>query len=245
MIEELFDISFWQGNVDKEEMLAVARGLIIRLGSINKDTGACYEDYLFRENNAKFDHEIPCGYYFYFRPKFSGLLQAQFVANLLLELEIPLRLPMVIDVEDNSTGLSQSKIQYEVLAFLQHLKSVGFTNLAIYTRGSFWNTNVGNPVWAKNYKLWVAMYSDTATHPWNGYPEYYHPESWDDYWMWQWSQTYDGKPLGCEGALDANRCNVSEDEWDNYIGYFEEPSSFLCTIGNLLVELGTALKEKC
>ena len=244
MIQPILDVSRWQGNIDSDVMLASdALGLMIRMGSI--DYNGPYEDYLFRENHAKFNHELPCGYYWFFRPEYSGARQAEFVVGLLKELQIRIILPMAADVESNYKTVSKAEYWYELSEFLRVLIANGYLKLADYTRGIFWNDNLGNPEGAGDQLLWIARYNSYITHPWEDCCK---PLPWEDYWMWQYSADGNGlgETYGCDcDSVDMNRVNMTEYEWKIFTEQYVPQVPFLCTIGNLLVELGTALKEKC
>lgn len=246
MIEPILDVSRWQGNIDEKVMLSSnVRGLIIRLGSI--DYNGPYEDFLFRENHAKFEDELPCGYYWYFRPEYSGVRQGEYVVERLDELKIPLRLPMVPDVEENAKSLSKAEFWYELLSFINVFIENGYTKIADYTRGWFWNENLGNPAGASDQLLGIARYSTVLTHPW-GDSDKFRPLPWNDWWWWQ--KSADGNGLGpvygCDSDdVDYGLVNMTEDEWKIFTAEDVAPSSFLCNLGDFLIELGNICKKGC
>ena len=245
MIEPVLDISRWQGNISAEVLLASdARGLMIRLGSI--DYNGPYEDYLFRENDAKFDRELPCGYYWFFRPEYGGRRQGEYVVERLVELNINPRLPVAIDVEQNLQNVSSAEFWYEISEFVKVLRDNGFFKLAIYTRGLFWNANLGMIVDAAQLLLWIARYNSWISHPWEDCCK---PFPWEEYWGWQWSADGNGlgDEYGCDSdSVDLNKINMTETERKIYTAEDVEPDpSLLCRIGHLLGELSTVLKEKC
>jgi len=211
MIENIVDVSRWQGNIDADVMLSKGiNGMVIRLGSINSVTGIPYTDYLFYENVAKFAHEVPCGYYWYFRPCWSGKVQAEFVIDELQKEGINPNLPVFADVESNVKGVSSSLFEDRLNYFLATITRAGY-NAGIYTRGYFWNDHIGLGAWAAEYPLWVARYHLTATHPWNnGFYSKLRPQPWFDYEMWQWSADGNGlgREYGCDcDSIDLNRAN--------------------------------------
>ena len=246
MIEPILDVSRWQGNIDADVMLASdVRGLIIRLGSI--DYNGPYEDYLFRENHAKFDHALPCGYYWYFRPEYSGVRQGEYIVARLNELQIKPRLPIVTDVEENVKLLSKAEFWYELLSCINVLINNGYENVADYTRGIFWNDNLGNPVGASEHKLGIARYSAILTHPWGDHDRY-RPLPWNDYWWWQ--KSADGNGLGPTYGCDSNDVdygvvNMTESEWKIYTEEDVPAVSWKCLLGDFLVQLGESLGKDC
>jgi len=133
MIEPVLDISRWQGNIDTDVMLASdVKGLMIRLGSI--DYNGPYEDHLFRENHAKFDHELPCGYYWYFRPEYGGRRQSEFVVDRLVELDIGPRLVISPDIESNDKGISKAEYWYELSEFIDVQITLSLIHISEPTR---------------------------------------------------------------------------------------------------------------
>ena len=244
MIQPILDISRWQGNIDADVMLASdAWGLMIRMGSI--DYNGPYEDYLFRENHAKFDHELPCGYYWFFKPEYSGVRQAEYVVGLLKELQIRLILPMAPDVESNYNNVSKAEYWYELSEFIRVLIANGYLKLADYTRGIFWNDNLGNPPNANKQLLWIARYNSYITHPWEDCCK---PLSWDDYWMWQYSADGNGlgEKYGCDcDSVDMNRVNMTEEEWKIFTEQDVPSVSWKCLLRDFLAQLGDFLGKDC
>ena len=249
----IVDVSTWQGNIDDDVMLSRdVIAMIIRLGSITATTGACYTDYLFYENHAKFAHEIPCGYYWYFRPKWSGKKQAEFVVKILQEENITPNLPIFLDVESNNANISMTRFASEIIAFATVITNAGY-RFGIYTRGYFWNDNVGTINNASEIPLWIARYSLIAVHPWaNNLLSPLRPYPWKDFCLWQWSAdgNHLGKFYGCDcDSIDLNRANFETVEdfykWANW-KQDQEPAGCL-PIGETLdkiIEFVQSLKEK-
>jgi GH25 family lysozyme M1 (1,4-beta-N-acetylmuramidase) len=210
MIEPIVDISRWQGDIDKQKFLdAGALGVIIRAGSINVNP---YADFQFANNVEKFNGEIPCGYYWYFRPEFIALTQANYLGNLLKNAQVDL--PVFADVESNNSFVSMGTFQNRLSEFLTILENSFGLEVGIYTRGEFWNTNLGNPSWAGNYKLWIARYNNSLDHPWGD--GFYRPRPWSDWWLWQYSADGNGRgaEFGAESPdIDINRYNGTLEEF--------------------------------
>ena len=241
MIENIPDVSRWQGNIDEDVMLSRGiPGLNIRLGSINKSTGECYTDYLFYENHAKFAHEVPCGYYWYFRPKWGGKKQAEFVIKILREESIIPNMPIWLDVECN--GVSLSEFAKQISAFRNTIRAADY-KYGTYTRGYFWNDYVGIIPEISEDPLWIARYSESAVHPWNNnILSKLRPYPWQYFTLWQWSADGNGMGdyYGCDcDDLDLNRGNfVTLEEFHKWANWKQEdptePPGCLMTIINLV-----------
>ena len=216
MFEPIIDVSKWQSDINVGKMLgAGTKGMYIKAGGTDMNNGASYTDRRFRENAEKFSERIPCGYYYFFYPHFDGKKQAQYFCNLLKS--VKWNLPPAVDIEHNPKNASKSRFQTELKEFLDVVEDELGVKSVIYTRATFWNPNVGAPAWAKDYKLWLAIYSDTLTHPWASNPKsVYRPLPWDDWWLWQYSADKNGRgpEFGvATSGIDINRVNMTEAEF--------------------------------
>ena len=170
------DISHWQGAINWGQMAAAgAKFVIVRAGSIDNLTGVCYTDHNWEANSIEAPKHLPMGSYFYFRPKYSGIVQGQYFAGLLKDKD--LKLPAYIDVEVGE--VTQTNAQVRVQSFLNTVQEATGKRPGIYTSASKWNAIVGNVSWASQYELWVAHYT-TAIKP-------YIPWGWSDYTLWQYT----------------------------------------------------------
>lgn len=222
MIELVIDVSNWQRDINVSKMLATGtRAMYIKAGGTDKNNGAGYTDWRFRKNAEKFSQKIPCGYYFFFYPHFDGVKQAQYFCNLLNS--VKWNLPPAIDIESNPRNVSQRRFQQEIKDFVDTVKSTLNVNCVIYTRAMFWNTNVGNPAWAGEHKLWIARYGEALEHPWDNKPNSrIRPLPWKDYWMWQYSADKNrrGKEFGvATSGIDINRINMEPDEFFEFANW--------------------------
>jgi GH25 family lysozyme M1 (1,4-beta-N-acetylmuramidase) len=222
MFEPIIDVSTWQRDIDVSKMLGQGtKGMYIKAGGTDKNNGASYTDLRFRENAEKFTEKIPCGFYYFFYPHFDGAKQATYFANLLRS--VNWNLPPAIDVESNPRNVNQAKFQKEIKAFADVVETKLNVKCVIYTRGMFWNFHVGNPSWAADHKLWIALYHETADHPWgNDSNSKLRPKPWNDYWLWQYSADKNGK--GAEfgvatAGIDINRVNMDEDDFYAFAGW--------------------------
>jgi len=257
MIEPIVDVSHWQGNIDEYVMLSKnILGLIIRIGSIDKTTGECYTDYLFEENVSKFYGEVPIGGYWYFRPNFDGIKQAKYVIERAKEIKsdfgAEFHLPINVDVENNDAKMSPAFFGKRLDDFLYTLLNADYF-VGIYTRGYFWNDNVGtNSRLASSLPLNVARYNNSITHPWeNDSYSPLRPTSWTNWDLWQWSADGNGlgKFYGCmSSAVDLNRGNFSSvSAYHKWINWKQEQSeSKLCGIIRAIKDLcNRVLRENC
>ena len=226
------DVSHWQAKRDVVPVVhmdwekckqAGAQFALIRAGSINTN-GICYEDYEFQYNSGAAPGLMPVGYYWYWRPNFGSLVQADFFCGLIEGKDW--RLPPVVDVE-TAGGLGASLIAARLASFCEHV----WDNLGewpmIYTRGGFWNPTASgpgvgdHPHWA-SLDLWVARYT-SLPQPWGnpGDSPVVRPRHWNEWLFWQWSA--DGNGRGAEfgaqsNSIDLDYYNGSQDDFDDEFG---------------------------
>jgi len=203
------DVSHWQGSISWGQMVAAgAKGVIVRAGSITDATGELYTDYKWEVNSIEAPKHLPMGAYWYFRPKYSGLAQAEYLYNLVKKADIKLK--VYIDVE--TSGVSQTVARTRIKAFLDYLENKLGYKPGIYTSASKWNVIVGNVSWAREYDLWDAHYTVTQIKP-------YIPWGWSDYVLWQYTAKGPGATYGVSSAsIDLNRFNGSEDDFRRHFG---------------------------
>jgi len=216
MFSPIIDVSSWQRDIDVSKLLgAGTKGMYIKAGGTDKNNGASYTDWQFRNNAQKFSAVVPCGYYYFFYPHFDGVKQGNYFCNLLNS--VKWNLPPAIDVEQNPQNVSQWQFQNQVKRFLDTVESRLNVKCVIYTRAMFWNANVGNPSWAGQHKLWLARYGEDLQHPWDSNPSSrLRPLPWTDYWLWQYSADKNGRgdKFGvATSGIDINKINMNEDEF--------------------------------
>ena len=200
------DVSHWQAGIAWGQMVAAgAKFVVVRAGSIDNLTGVPYEDYRWASNSIEAPKHLPMGSYWYFRPKYSGIVQAQYFANLLKGKD--LKLPAYIDVEVGE--ISQTVARTRTLSFLQELEAQTGKKPGIYTSASKWNTIIGNVPWASGYELWTAHYT-IASAP-------YIPWGWSAYTLWQYTSKGPGATYGVSSAsIDLNRFNGTEEQFNQH-----------------------------
>jgi GH25 family lysozyme M1 (1,4-beta-N-acetylmuramidase) len=202
------DVSRWQGLMDWQKAAqAGATFAFIRAGS--HDASGPYEDYQFRNNvgpNGAPAHIPEIGFYWYFRPAYRALAQADFLADLLNSefFTRPYNFSLWCDIEQ-ADGQSSDDVAQSVLDFCVRLEVITGIKPGIYTRATFFNPYVAaSPEWA-SYKLWIARYITGLDHPWGDADRvpYVKPRDWDTWHYWQWSA--DGNFRGAEfGASSAH-----------------------------------------
>jgi len=227
------DVSHWQAKRDVVPAVhmdwekckqAGAQFAYIRAGSVTKISGDLYEDFEFRYNSEAAPGLMPIGYYWYWRPNFSSLLQADFFCGLIEGKDW--RLPPVVDVETTG-GLSAGAIADRLVNFCEDVWDGLGEWPVIYTRGSFWNPTASgpgvgdHPLWA-SLDLWVARYANLPE-PWGnpGDSPVLRPRHWNDWLFWQFSA--DGNGRGAEfGAqsrsIDLDYYNGNQDDFDDEFG---------------------------
>ena len=210
------DVSKWQGEIDWSKCKAAgAQFAIIRAGSINNGTGACYEDVQFQRNANLAPAHMTVGFYWYFRPNWNAVKQAEFFINLIKDIDW--RIYPVVDVEEHG-GLNKTSVASAVWSFCNRITQRLNTQTMIYTSPGFWNSRVARNTWAHEHPLWVAHWNtDTPILPldWQNYG--------GTYTFWQTHVGQDGPEYGMESkGLDHN---VYNGNWEDFIKEFykEEP----------------------
>jgi GH25 family lysozyme M1 (1,4-beta-N-acetylmuramidase) len=218
------DVSTWQGEMNWNTAAAAgARFAFIRICSTDSVTGRPYEDWQFPRNAVQAPDYLLAGGYGYFRPNFDPLVQADFLCERASTWDR--NLPIVADIETNG-GLPprSTQIQGAVRAYLERIEQNTGEMPIIYTRGSWWNLNLGNPDWASAYDLWCARYNPLLDGPWSD--GYYRPEPWNAWHFWQFSA--DGNGRGAEfgaqsDSIDLNWWYSSYDDLLEYAGLTPTP----------------------
>lgn len=118
----VLDISHWQGKMNPDKTIAAgADGIIIRAGSIDNVTGVCYTDYHFYLNADDFQHRIPMGCYWYFRPNHDPIKQADYFSGLLND--VWWKIPPGADVECNPNSDSPYNVSRWLYKFLLRVEA--------------------------------------------------------------------------------------------------------------------------
>jgi lysozyme len=210
------DISKWNGRGDwsavKEAGVAFA---FIRAGSVDAVTGKPYRDNLFLDHvGGALSVNIPFGFYWYFRPKWSPKMQADaFMDYALISGSFP-PLPLVIDVEESGVTPAVLSLAVETM-----WNEMGKPRTLIYTRQSFWDFNVARSSVFAQMGLWAARWTSGITSPWSD--GRYKFRDWQDWKFWQYSADgnalattygFPGHPTG-DNDIDLNWYNGNEDQF--------------------------------
>ena len=192
----VIDVSHWNGPADWNQVKAKGvSAAIIRAGSIDDATGICYKDWEIERHLAGARSvKMPYAFYWYFRPKYSGVLQAEYFSYLMNDLNIPVCTAVTADVE--VSGVNPEQTAGTILDFMTVLPSP-----IIYTRQSFWDSNVAPyPNW-NMCNLWAARYNTALTGPWSD--GHFVFRDWDTWKFWQFSST----GLAVDYGFDPNAYN--------------------------------------
>ena len=212
------DVSKWNGEVNwSKAKEAGAKYAFIRAGSINMDTGICYADYQLERNADLAPEQMNdrIGFYWYMRPKYDPVKQADYFYNLVRDYTWG---TLVVDAETAGAPYATVRKNTEIMAW-EVGQMCAHKPTVIYTRASYWNSVMGDQPWASLYDLWIARYNSWIDHPWGvGYCE---PLGWNDFVFWQWSA--DGNGMGPtyggeSKSMDLNRFQGTELELNRYFG---------------------------
>ena len=195
------DVSGWQGNINWEKVKAAGiEFAMIRIGTRKLVSGEIVEDSYFEQNikgaNAA---DVPVGVYFYSTAKneLEVLEEATFVLNKIKDYKITY--PVAYDLEafgeNRLKNVSDERINYNALIFLNYFKSHGYQGMLYGNKTALtthWNLNR-----FENYKIWFAHYIDETDYE-------------GRYDMWQYTDA--GEVDGIYGYLDLNIANFAYQE---------------------------------
>lgn len=185
------DVSHWEGNIDWR---VVRRDNIVKFAILKATEGTAFVDDKFAANKAGCQAVgMSWGAYHFFRPGSDAIDQA----NLFRRTVGSGCYVYVIDVETSGYGLVQ-KIQ-------EFLNALNVERKMIYTGPAFWNYNVGDQQWAKQYDLWIANYKVDKP---------FVPKPWSVEKIWQFTDT--GGVNGIDAAVDENYFNGTEQDVLDY-----------------------------
>ena len=242
MADQLWcDVSWWNGQVDFNKMKAAgARGVILRLGSINNSTGVCYEDREFRRNVVEapkvFGSSV--GGYWFMRPNHDPIKQAHFAIALLVQ--FPVIKFLADDIEVAGQFGPVNVFNGNIAAFYGTKKKA-----PIYTNPNTWLYLLsGDKSWANQYPLWQGQWGVSV-------PSSLAPWTAEQRVAWQYSANgnhlgaqygngpaynsltgkYDAKPTV---NMDLNK--VNEDWVRDVCGVVPQPVTLEARVGKLEAE---------
>ena len=210
------DVSKWQGEMDwHKARSAGARYAFIRAGSITNITGQCYTDYQFERNARIAPDYFPVGFYWFFRPQFNAVKQADYFCDLIRGQRW--LLPPVLDLESNG-GLAAREVTDAAKGFLYQVYSRLNAWCLLYSRAIWLNQNsISDDIWDM-VDVWIARYIDLPG-PWSDGK--CKPRDFDQWRFWQ--KSADGNGLGSKfGAKSKSICidyfNGDQSAFDHYAG---------------------------
>lgn len=163
------------------------------------------------------DVGIPFGAYHVVSPDCDPSSQIDRFYDVCIDMRF--EIPSVLDCE-----LSAGRDQKAVTACIQKLADLMYEPPVIYTRQSWWDSNVLPWSGWSNLSLWAARYSTALSSPWSD--GRYKFRDWSDWTIWQWSA--DGNGRGAEfgmrsASVDLDRYNGTLDQFKEFAGITEQP----------------------
>lgn len=163
-VKSIIDISSWQGDIDFEEVKnsGLVDGVIVRIGygtTLNDDPVL---DNKFKRNISELNRlNIPYGVYIYgyAQNEYASNIEAEFVNNVLKEVDAKLSLPIFYDAEINEfEGVTYTKTMYRKVInnFVSVLNNYGYKDVGLY--GNLNMLTNGSLSFSKKYPIWVAQY---------------------------------------------------------------------------------------
>lgn len=188
------DVSKYQGEINWTEVKNSGIDFVfIRVGFRGYGTGKLSIDpYFVRNIEGATAAGIKCGVYFYSvaLTEIEGAQEANFVLNAIKEYKV--ELPIVIDVEhewDRVKKLTVKQRTNNTLAFIKAIESENKKPM-LYTGYYFYKERLDSNR-LKDYKLWIAYYTDYAN-------------KLSDVKYTYWQYTDEGKVNGIKGFVDMN-----------------------------------------
>lgn len=211
------DVSKWQGLMDwHKARSAGARFAFIRAGSITTYTGVCYTDYQFERNARLAPDYMPVGFYWYFRPQYDPILQANYFCDLIANKRY--LMPPVLDLENDGEGMTDKEITTAAKYFIIRVyERLGIWCL-LYSRSLWLNEHtIADEIW-KLVDFWVARYKK-LTSPWSDGACI--PRDFKDWVFWQFSAGGNGRgpEFGAKSkSIDLDYFNGDEKALVLYVG---------------------------
>ncbi len=149
------DVSYYQGKIDWQKVKAMNEdGVKVTFAFIKATEGILNVDPYFQRNWREAPKAgIKVGAYHFFRPKKSGLWQANFFLQT-LSIEKG-DLPPVVDIE-SLDGVSPEKMRKELNAFIIQIEEKTKIKPIIYSGLKFYKDHLA--AYYKDYHFWVAHY---------------------------------------------------------------------------------------
>ena len=213
------DVSKWNKEMDWQVAQdAGAKFAFIRAGSIGATNGIAYTDYQFDRNASIAPDYMPVGFYWYFRPQWCALDQAEYFCNLIRGKNY--RLPPVLDLE-STWGKSPEEVTEAAKIFITEVYVRLDVWPLLYSRAIWLNAStIADAVW-DFVGLWVARYKASLTAPWSDGACV--PRDFDEWDFWQHSARGNGRgkefgatAVGAAKSMDLNYFNGDQAALDEY-----------------------------
>jgi GH25 family lysozyme M1 (1,4-beta-N-acetylmuramidase) len=216
------DLSRYNGHGNWQMVKAAGVSyVILKAGGVFSGAGDCYTDEFLEDHVAGARSvELPFGLYWFFLPFTSMQIQADYFLGLVNQYKP--QLPLVVDVE-SSNGKNAKATTSALKALINSLQG-SQKSVMIYTRQSYWDTNIlADPFWA-SCELWASRWSSGLTSPWSD--GYFKFRDWTNWRFWQYSGDnnalatsygFPGNPNG-DPDIDLNWYNGSEADFYTWIG---------------------------
>ena len=196
------DTSHWESDIDWTKVAQTQKFVFCKATE-----GLYYKDPDFKKDIQAFhDNGMLVAPYHFFRSGYDTLRQINFFLETIAGM--PMDMPPVIDIEENKVVYGWANYQSAIKLALQTIEAATGKRPIIYTNKYYWGFT-GNPVWAKDYPLWVANYG-TMLQPTL-------PVGWDKWTFWQYSEAgrIDGVPYD---GVDLNYFNGTYDDLLKFCG---------------------------
>lgn len=190
------DLSKWQGDVDFAKIRASGTTYVF----VKATQGATGVDPDYARNiaAARAAGLVAGSYHFYVTADDAA---SQF-ANLAQHLDLkPGDLPPVIDIEVLSSSGSLPDLAAQLQALLDDIERAWNVRPILYSGENFANVDLKG---FSRYPLWLAEYTDAPA------PKL--PQDWPAWTFWQYSQS--GRVPGVDGAVDLDRFNGDQTQFD-------------------------------
>jgi lysozyme len=242
------DLSKYNGRGDWPAVKAAGISfVIIKAGGVYSATGVCYQDNLLADHVAGAKSVgIPFGLYWFFLP-FPAKNQIEFYQKLIDQFN-PTIQQAFIDVESNN-GQNYKVITSTLKEFVPAFSDM-LHPAVIYTRQSWWDSNVTAASWG-GYDLWASRWASYLTSPWSD--GHYKFRDWPDWTFWQYqgdnnaqarNYGFPGNPYG-DPDIDLNWFNGDDAAFRNWAGLEQEQEHTLEDRVSDLEQRVTELEGRC
>lgn len=226
------DVSHWQGNIDWSQ---VANDGVV--WAIAKATEGSHfiDDYFDNNYKGMIDNGIVPGAYHMFRENVSGVTQADYFLNKLLDVANNYQMLLAVDVERNDNvwqETARDRLRDCLYRIFEKTGRIPF----IYTSDSKWRELIEyyyqEPAWTTHVPLWVAHYgTDRPTIP----------DGWLIWYIWQYSST--GSVNGVNGNVDLDWFRGSMTDLQKFSGIIPDTGDLEETVNQLQLQVASLTNQ--